>query len=256
MPVSLARHDRVAVLTLDRPEALNVLSGEMLDDLEAGLGDVAGDSEIRALVLTGAGQRAFSAGADVRTMREAGPVEARAMSARGHAIADRLAGFPVPVVAALNGVCLGGGCELALACDIRMAAAGARIGLPEVNLGIVPGWGGTQRLTRLVGIGWATRMILTGNPVPAEQALRIGLVTDVQEPDDLAGAALALATELGSRPPLALRAARELIARAAGDLGPGLAHERDAFALTFASADKAEGVGAFLDKRAPEFRGR
>jgi enoyl-CoA hydratase len=255
VPVTLDRRDRVAILTLERPEALNVLSSQMLADLEARLDELEGDAGTGAIVLTGAGERAFSAGADVTGMRDAGPLDAAALSARGHRLADRLEASPVPVIAAINGFCLGGGCELALACDVRVASSAARIGLPEVTLGIIPGWGGTQRLTRLVGPGLASEMILSGRPVPADVALRHGLVTRVLEPAELLDDALALAAEIAARPPLAVAAAKRLIARAAGDLGPGLAHERDAFALTFATADKAEGVAAFLDKREPRFTG-
>jgi enoyl-CoA hydratase len=255
VPVTFERHDRVALLTLDRPEALNVLSAEMLGDLEARLDEIEGDPGIGAIVLTGAGERAFSAGADVKGMRDAVPMEGRALSARGHRVADRLAASPAPVVAAINGFCLGGGCELALACDVRLAATVARIGLPEVTLGIVPGWGGTQRLTRLVGPGAASEMILTGRPVPADEALRHGLVTHVAEPGELLDQALAIAAEIASRPPLAIAAAKELIARAGGDPAPGLAHERDLFALMFSTEDRAEGVAAFLDKREPRFTG-
>ncbi len=256
MPVVAAHRDRVAVLTLDSARGLNVLSGEMLDELEARLDEVEAEGAAGAVVLTGAGTRAFSAGADVAAMRGMGPAEARALSARGQRVADRLESLRVPVVAAINGVCVGGGCELALACDVRVCAASARIGLPEVTLGIVPGWGGSQRLARLVGVGLATEMILTGSPVEADVALRHGLVTHVHPPEELHERAIGLAGELASRPPLALAAARELIRGAAGHATAGLAHERDAFGLIFASEDAAEGVAAFLDKRSPRFRGR
>ena len=256
MPVVAAHRDRVAVLTLDSARGLNVLSGEMLDELEARLDEVEAEGAAGAVVLTGAGTRAFSAGADVAAMRGMGPAEARALSAHGQRVADRLESLRVPVVAAINGVCVGGGCELALACDVRVCAASARIGLPEVTLGIVPGWGGSQRLARLVGVGLATEMILTGSPVDSDVALRHGLVTHVHPPEELHERAIGLAGELASRPPLALAAARELIRGAAGHAAAGLAHERDAFGLVFASEDAAEGVAAFLDKRSAQFRGR
>lgn len=256
MPVTLESHGRVALLTLDRPEALNVLSAQMLDDLEARLAEVGADPEVRVVVLTGAGDRAFSAGADVKSMRDAGAAQGRALAARGQGVAARIASFPVPVVAAINGYCLGGGCEIALACDVRVASEAAQIALPEVTLGIVPGWGGTQRLTRLVGLGLAKEMVVTGRRVGAEEALRHGLVTHVFEHAALRDHALALAADIAARPPLSVAIGRELVEEAAGDLTAGLAHERDAFGWIFSTEDKAEGVAAFLDKRPGEFRGR
>lgn len=256
MPVAVAHRDRVAVLTLDASRGLNVLSAEMLDELETRLDGVDVDPGVGAAVLTGAGARAFSAGADVAAMREMGPAEARALSAHGQRVAERLESLRVPVVAAINGVCVGGGCELALACDVRVCASTARIGLPEITLGIVPGWGGSQRLPRVVGVGLATEMILTGRPLDADAALRCGLVTHVHPPEELHERAVALAGELAARAPLALAAARELIRQAAGDTSAGLSHERDAFGLVFASEDTTEGVAAFLDKRPPRFEGR
>ena len=257
MPVVAAHRDRVAVLTLDSARGLNVLSAEMLDELEARLDEVEAEGAVGAAVLTGAGARAFSAGADVAAMRGMGPAEARALSARGQRVADRLESLRVPVVAAINGVCVGGGCELALACDVRVCAA-TREDRPAGGHARHRARAGAAAsgFARLVGVGLATEMILTGSPVEADAALRHGLVTHVHPPEELHERAIGLAGELASRPPLALAAARELVRRAAGDTAAGLAHERDAFGLIFASEDAAEGVAAFLDKRPPRFRGR
>ena len=192
MPVELERRGRVALITLDRPERLNTLSPDMLDELAARLGEVEADETVGAAVLTGAGE-AFSAGADVSMVREASPLEARAFAARGHATLDRVEALPKPVIAAVNGYALGGGCELALACDIRLASDRAQIGLPEVTLGIFPGWGGTQRMPRLVGPGKAKELIFTGRRVAADEALAIGLVDRALPHDELVEAAVALA---------------------------------------------------------------
>jgi enoyl-CoA hydratase len=254
VPVDLERRDAVAVLTLNRPEALNALSPELLDDLDRRLDEVAAAPALRAVVITGAGEKAFCAGADIAHMRTADALTAREWARRGQAMADRLEGFDAPVVAAVNGYALGGGCELALACDIRVASERARFGQPEINLGIVPGWGGTQRLSRLVSAGYAKEMILTGAPIGAAEALRVGLVNHVHPPGELLERAVELAATIASRPVWAAAAAKELCNRAVdGDRAGGLAREIDVFALAFTTADQREGMDAFFEKRPPTF---
>ena len=257
MPVGLERRGRVALLTLDRPDRLNALSPDMLDGLGALLDEVEADEGLGAAVVTGAGDKAFSAGADVSLVREASPIEARTFAGRGHATADRIEALPKPVVAAINGYALGGGCELALACDARVASDRAQIGLPEVTLGIFPGWGGTQRMPRLIGPGKAKELIFTGRRVGAEEALAIGLVERVHPHEELLDRAVALAAEMAAKPAWALAAAKAMINRAGdGDQAGNLARELDLFALAFATEDQREGMAAFFEKREPNFRGR
>lgn len=257
MSVDLERRERIAILTLNRPDALNALSVEMLDDLDGHLNSLENDPEIRALVLTGAGERAFTAGADINHMREATPLEARQYARRGHAVTNRLENFPKPVIAAVNGYALGGGCELALACDIRLASEKAQFGLPEVNIGILPGWGGTQRMARATSPGFAKELIFTGRRVTADEARATGLVNHVYPHDELMDRAVALAEEIATKPPWAIAAAKEVVNLALeGDLQGHLARELDAFALAFTTEDQREGMAAFFEKRTPEFRGR
>ena len=257
MPVGLETRGRVALITLDRPERLNTLSPEMLDGLAARLAEVEADEGVGAAVVTGAGDKAFSAGADVSLVREASPLQAREFAARGHRTLDRIEALPMPVIAAVNGYALGGGCELALACDVRLASDRAQLGLPEVTLGIFPGWGGTQRMPRLIGPGRAKELIFTGRRVGAEEALALGLVDRVHPHDELLDAALELAGEMAAKPGWALAAAKAMINRAGdGDQAGNLARELDLFSLTFDTEDQREGMAAFFEKRAPQFRGR
>ncbi len=257
MLVETSRHDRVLVATLNRTDALNAISAQVLADLDAVLTDAESDAGIGALVLTGAGGKAFAAGADISEFRGATAVEARAIAARGQTLTRRLERSRLPVIAAINGYALGGGCEIALACDIRLAAESARLGQPEVTLGIVPGWGGSQRLPAIVGAGVAREMILTGRHVGAQEALRIGLVNALHPSERLLEEAIELGNRIAALPPLAVAWAKELtVAATAGDLDARLERERDVFALTFATEDHVEGVSAFLEKRPGEFRGR
>lgn len=257
MPVEMERHEGVALLTLNRPDVLNALSPDMLDDLEFLLDQIEKRSELRCVVITGAGDRAFTAGADIRHMREATPLQARDYARRGHDITGRIESFPKPVIAAVNGYALGGGCELSLACDIRLASERARFGLPEVNLGILPGWGGTQRMARATSPGFAKEMIFTGRQVDAAEAHAAGLVNHVHPHDELLAKALELAGEIATKPPWALAAAKEVVNLALdGDLSGHLARELDAFALAFTTEDQREGMAAFFEKRPARFQGR
>lgn len=252
MGILVERRGPVEVLTLDRQDALNALSPQMMDSLASALAAAAADPAVRAIVLTGAG-RAFCAGADIRAMLEMDVDGARAFAERGHALANGIEASPVPVIAAVNGYALGGGCELALACDIRLASDSARIALPEVSLGILPGWGGTQRLARATTVGFAKEMILTGRQVTADEALARGLVNAVHAGEDLVDQAVSVGERIATRSPAAIARAKRLIDGALGDLAPGLRREIDEFAAAFASPQRHEGMSAFLEKRPPDW---
>jgi enoyl-CoA hydratase len=257
VPVDFEARGPVALLTLNRPEALNALSVDMLDDLDEHLDTIENDPQLRAVVITGGGEKAFTAGADINHMRNASALEARAYAQRGHAITNRLESLTKPVIAAVNGYALGGGCELALACDVRLAAQDARFGLPEVNLGIMPGWGGTQRLARTTSPGFAKELILTGRQVSAEEARAAGLVNHVYPRGELMAKALEMGDLIAAKPPWAVASAKEVVNLALeGDLHGHLARELDAFALAFTTEDQREGMNAFFEKREPRFVGR
>lgn len=254
--VKLDTADRVATLTIDRPEKRNALNSQVRRDMILALAALEPDADIRVVVITGSGERAFVAGADVSEFADRTPIQQRA-AMEGRTVFEVVASYPKPTIAAINGFALGGGCELALACDLRIAARSARLGQPEVNLGILPGGGGTQRLPRLVGLGRAMRLILTGELIDAETAERIGLVDEVVDDDALHERTRELATTIAARSPVALKLIKDAI-RAAAEmpLSAGLAFERELFVTAFASDDRTEGVTAFLEKRTPDFRGR
>ncbi len=207
-------------------------------------------------MLTGAGDRAFAAGADIKAMSEMSVLEARAWAALGHECGRLLETMPKPTIAAVNGFALGGGCELALACDLRYAARQAHLGQPEIDIGLIPGWGGTQRLARVCGLGLAKELILTGRQLDAEEALRRGLVSGVHEREELLEVVLAVARSLASKGAVALAFAKEALNRSVRDEDAGLEHEAALFAALFATEDRDEGMRAFVEKRAPRFRGR
>lgn len=250
MGVLTERRGAVQVLTLDRQEALNAFSPEQIDALLQSLADAADDPEVRAVVLTGAG-RAFCAGADISRMAGMDVDAARSFAAQGHAMCNAIEGLPVPVIAAVNGFALGGGCEVALACDIRLASEAAKMSQPEVALGIPPGWGGTQRLPRICGEGFAKRMILTGAMIGADEALAAGLVSAVHPPDALLDAAVAMGEEIAQKSPSAVALSKQLIHGALGPRADLLAAEAEAFAQQFAHPERLEGMTAFLEKRPP-----
>jgi enoyl-CoA hydratase len=258
MPETLLveREGRVAVLTINRPDKLNALNDLVRDEVLAALAAIEHDDEIGVVVITGAGEKAFIAGADIGEFEGRSPFDQR-HAMRSPRIFDVMAGFPKPVVAMINGYCLGGGCELALSCDLRVASEKARFGQPEINLGLIPGGGGTQRLPRLVGLGHALRLVLTGDMIPAEEARAIGLVELVVPHEDLREKTLELAARIASKSPLTLRIAKEAV-RASQRLAieEGIVYERDLFCLAFSTEDKAEGVKAFLEKRPARWTGR
>ncbi len=249
---------RVAVITIDRPHVLNALNSDTLDELQAVLDELSTDPSVGAIVLTGAGERSFVAGADIRQFQElSSAVEASRFALRGQAVLNAIESLAKPVIAAVNGYALGGGCELAMACDIRLAADVARFGQPEINLGMIPGYGGTQRLARLVGRGGAELLCLTGDPIDAAEALRLGLVDRVFPAADLLDEARALALKLCSKPPVALALIKQAIrVGLEGSLAEGLAYEAAQFGLAFDTQDRQEGVAAFLEKRKPRWKGQ
>lgn len=254
-PIRFERNGPAAVLTLDRPKALNALDSATLESLIRHCDTIGADASLRAVVITGAG-RAFAAGADVAEMRGHSPLEAEAFSRLGHRAMASLESLPVPVIAAVNGYALGGGCELALACDWIYAAPRARFGQPEVGLGLIPGFGGTARLSRRVGLAWAKEIILTGEALDAEAALRIGLVNRVFPLDELVKAALKTADGIAAKSPLAVTQAKRVLQRGQdSDADTAHALEQTAFGLISASDDRAEGMDAFLGKRDPKFNG-
>jgi len=246
----------ILLLTINRPQALNALAPQVLVEIGAAV-EVAVEASARALLVTGAGEKAFVAGADIAAMRDMSPLEGREFAIRGHAVMRALELAPFPTIALVNGFALGGGCELALACDFIVASERAVFGQPEVNLGIVPGFGGTQRLTRLVGKAMALELCTTGRQVKADEALRIGLANHVVPAGDLLAKGLELAQMIAQKGPLAVRLAKEAVLRAFDTpLTEALAAERQAFALLASSDDRNEGIAAFLDKRPPKFTGR
>ncbi len=253
-PVRVDRDGAIAVLTIDNPPA-NAVSRAVITGLRSAVAEIArGDSGVRAAVLTGSGERFFAAGADIKEFQTLGADNIDA----GQALTLEMERCPVPLIAAVNGIAFGGGCELALACDMRIASSAARFGQPEINLGIIPGWGGTQRLPRLIGTGRAMPLLLSGDPVDAATALEWGLVSAVVEPGELLDAARTLAGKVAAKAPLAVRATKRAVlgGAAAANLAEALEVEREAFLGVFASQDATEWVTAFLAKRAPEWQGR
>jgi len=245
--IHVGRDGAVAVVTIDREEALNALDLATLTELRDRLHNISGDASVRAVVLTGAGESAFAAGADIKYMSGLDTEQAKAWGALGHEATALLESMPKPVIAAINGFALGGGCELALACDLRYASSRAKLGQPEINLAIVPGWGGTQRLARVAGLAFAKDLIYSGRTVDADVALRAGLVTAIADP--VVDKAVDVAHSLASKSAVAMAAAKRLV-----NLAPGaLDAEVREFGELFASEDAKEGLVAFVEKRAPRF---
>jgi enoyl-CoA hydratase len=251
------RRGPVALLTLNRPDALNALNAALLQTLADRSAEIAADSSVRAVVVTGAG-RAFAAGADIAAMREMTAIEGEAFSRLGHRVLASLEELTVPTIAAVNGFALGGGCELACACDWIYAIRKARFGQPEVNLGLIPGFGGTSRLPRRVGVGWARELVMSGEPIPAEVAERIGLVNRVfEDVDALLEAAIKAGETVAAKGPLAIARAKRLLHETPdADLRVAHACEQAAFGAVFATEDSREGMSAFLEKRDASFKGR
>ncbi len=254
MPIELALRDECAVLHINRPEALNALSFALIRDIGRAIDEVDA-SDARALIITGAGEKSFCAGADIKELMNRSLAEQKRGAELGQSVFGALDRLRIPSVAMVNGYAFGGGCELALACTFRLASARARFGLPEIKLGLIPGYGGTQRLPRLIGEARAMEMILTGRTVEADEALRVGLVNRIVEAP-LIDAALAFAREFTCYGRLAVQFARESVQRAAGTtLAEGLRAEADLSTLAYRTADAEEGMQAFVERRAPVFKG-
>jgi enoyl-CoA hydratase len=250
------RYDRVAFITINRPEKRNALNIKTREEGAAALDELAEDDSVRVVIFTGAGEKSFIAGADISEFAGRTSVMQRSVML-GRSLFTAIDNFPKPVIAMINGYCLGGGNELAMACDIRIASETASFGQPEINLGIIPGGGGTQRLTRLVGEGKAMELILTGEIIDARTAALLGLVNMVVPLEELRAKTLEVANRIADKSPIALRMAKEAVKIASrSNLDEGLRREIDLFALCFSSEDKDEGVSAFLEKRKPEFKGR
>jgi enoyl-CoA hydratase len=250
------RQDRVAFITINRPEKRNALTIKTREEGAAALEELAEDDSVRVVIFTGAGDKAFIAGADISEFAGRTSIMQRSVML-GRSLFTAIDSFPKPIIAMINGYCLGGGNELAMACDLRIASETASFGQPEINLGIIPGGGGTQRLTRLVGEGKAMELILTGEIIDARTAALLGLVNMVVPLEELRAKTLEIANRIADKSPIALRMAKEAVKLASrSNLDEGLRREIDLFALCFSSEDKDEGVSAFLEKRKPEFKGR
>lgn len=255
--VLLEKEDRVAILSINRPKALNALNNDTLVEIKQAIEDIKTDTGIDVLIITGAGDKAFVAGADISFMQPLSAIEGRAFGALGQEVFRMIEAMEKPVIAAVNGFALGGGCELAMCCDFRIASTKAKFGQPEVGLGITPGFGGTQRLPRLVGSGMAKQMLYTADVIDASEALRIGLVNSVVEPEELMDAVKKIAKRIISKAQVAVRlckaAANEGMQT---DIDRAMTIEADVFGLCFATADQKEGMAAFIEKRKPELIGK
>jgi enoyl-CoA hydratase len=255
--VRIETRDGVAIITVDRPKVLNALNAQTVGEIGEAFEQARNDEAVKAVILTGGGEKAFVAGADIAELAKMTPITGKATAERGQAVFAKIERFPKPVIAAINGFALGGGCELALACHIRLASEKAQIGLPEVTLGIIPGYGGTQRMARLLGKGKALELILTGDRIPAAEAERIGLVNKVVAPEELMNVAMEMAKKIASRGPLAVRAAIEAVMSGSEmPIEEGFFLEATLFGLLASTEDMKEGMGAFLEKRAADFKGR
>jgi len=251
------KSEGVATITLNRPEALNAFSKEVVEEILWALQDVKSDENVRVVVLTGAGEKAFSAGADIKAMAGMTALKARELSLMGESLCLALENLEKPVIAAINGYALGGGLEVAMACDLRIASENARMGQTETNIGLIPGWGGTQRLARLVGMTKAKELVFTGKMFDARAAEQLGIVNIVAPADKFRETVRQFALELASRPPVAVKVAKALINKGANmSLDSALALEREGFGVVASSEDFKEGVSAFTEKRKPVFKGK
>ncbi|MEM2148135.1 MAG: enoyl-CoA hydratase-related protein [Candidatus Bathyarchaeia archaeon] len=251
------KNEGVATITLNRPEALNAFSEEVVNEVIRALEDVKADENIRVVVLTGAGEKAFSAGADIKAMKGMNALKARKLSQTGEKLCVALENLEKPVIAAINGYALGGGLEVAMACDLRIASENARMGQTEINIGLIPGWGGTQRLTRLIGMTKAKELVFTGKIIDAKTAEQLGLVNMVVPQDKFRETVQQFAVELAQKAPVAIKVAKALINKGAeASLDAALALESEGFGVVASSEDLQEGVSAFIEKRKPVFKGK
>ncbi|MCL6578816.1 MAG: enoyl-CoA hydratase/isomerase family protein [Candidatus Bathyarchaeota archaeon] len=251
------KSEGVATITLNRPEALNAFSKEVIEEVLQAVEDVKKDENVRVVVLTGAGEKAFSAGADIKAMKGMNALKARELSLMGEKLCVAFENLEKPVIAAINGYALGGGLEVAMACDLRIASENARMGQTEINIGLIPGWGGTQRLTRLVGVGKAKELVYTGKMIDAKTAEQLGIVNMVVPADKFRETVRQFALELASKAPVALKVAKALINKGSEiSLDAALALEREGFGVVASTEDLQEGVSAFAEKRKPAFKGK
>jgi len=255
--ILLERKNDIAILTINRPKALNALNSATVREISQAIDEIKTDSAIKVLILTGAGDKAFVAGADISNMKDFSPMEGRNFAQQGQAVLRKLELLPQPVIAAIKGYALGGGCELAISCDIRIAGENAKLGVPEVTLGLCPGFGGTQRLPRLLGTGVANQLVFTGDMVDANEALRIGLVNQVVPLDKVMDEAMAMAAKIASRGSVAVQLAKSSVQRGINmDMDSALAYEAEIFSILFSTTDQKEGCSAFLEKRKANFTGK
>ena len=255
--ITYEKSEGIATITLNRPEALNAFSKEVVEEILQALEDIRRDENVRVVILTGAGEKAFSAGADIKAMIGINPLKARELSLMGEKLCVSFENLEKPVIAALNGYALGGGMEVAMSCDIRIASENVRMGQTEINIGLIPGWGGTQRLTRLVGRGKAKELVFTGRMIDARTAEQLGIVNMVVPADKFRETVRQFALELAAKAPVALKIAKALIDKGA-DIGleSALALEREGFGVVASTEDLQEGVKAFTEKRKPTFKGK
>ncbi len=253
----ISEENGLAVVTINRPKALNALNSDVLDDLSAAFDELAVQDSVKVVILTGGGDKAFVAGADITQMKDMNVLEGKLFAEKGQGVFTKIEQFPKPVIAAVHGFALGGGCEISMACDIRIASDAAKFGQPEVGLGIVPGFGGTQRLARLVGRGMAKLLIYTADIIDAQEALRIGLVQKVVAPDVLLEEAKAIAGRIMKKSSVAVNLAKDAINRGMEmDIPNAMQYEAYIFGTCFASEDQTEGMTAFVEKRKPAFSGK
>lgn len=255
--IAIERRGGVAILTIDRPDKLNALNSQVHTEAVTALDELRNDDSVRVLVITGSGEKSFVAGADISEFRERTPITQREGFLHERTLFNSIDTFPKPIIAMINGFCLGGGNEVALACDIRICSENARFSQPEINLGLIPGGGGTQRLTHLIGEGRSMEFMLTGDMIDAQTAYNFGLVNHVYPSAELESKTMELANKIAEKAPIALQLAKEAVKFASrSNLDEGLRREVDLFALCFSTEDKEEGVSAFLEKRKPVFKGK
>jgi len=250
-------NDGIAIVTINRPKALNALNAATIYELDKMFDELGANSAVKAVIVTGSGEKSFVAGADITEMQSMSAIEGRNWGKLAQAVFNKIENLPKPVIAAVNGFALGGGCELSMACDIRIASEKAKFGQPEVSLGIPPGFGGTQRLPRLVGKGRAKEMLFTGDMIDAAEACKIGLANKVVAPEELMNTAKAMAQKIMSRAPVAVQVCKSAVNEGLDvDLESGIAYEAEIFGLCFATDDQKEGMTAFVEKRKPNFTGK
>jgi enoyl-CoA hydratase len=255
--IILEREGNIAIVTINRPKALNALNADTVTELGQAFDELADDDSIGVVILTGSGEKAFVAGADIAFMSNLTPLEARKFAQLGQEVLNKIENLPQPVIAAVNGFALGGGTELAIACDIRLASENAKFGQPEVNLGVMAGFAGTQRLPRLVGKGRGKELLYTADMIGAEEAYRIGLANKVYPAEELMPAAKAMAAKINSKGPVAVRLTKAAVNQGMEmDAKRGMAYEAEVFGLCFTTGDQKEGMAAFLEKRKAEFKGK